>query len=89
VSEIKRTLTFVIIEHDMRFLFRLAERINVIHWGQVIAQGTPDALRDEGNVVFLCVHPNEPFHLEILREACERYLFVNRGTVAELADFER
>ena len=46
VSEIKRTLTLVIIEHDMRFLFRLADHINVIHWGQVIARGTPDALRD-------------------------------------------
>ena len=45
-------------------------------------------LRDEGNVVFLCVHPNEPFHLEILREACERFLFVHRGTVVEFADFE-
>jgi branched-chain amino acid transport system ATP-binding protein len=33
------------IEHDMRFLFRLAERIHVIHWGQVIASGTPDELR--------------------------------------------
>jgi branched-chain amino acid transport system ATP-binding protein len=46
VSEIKRTLTLVLIEHDMRFLFRLADQINVIHWGQVIARGTPDALRD-------------------------------------------
>jgi ABC-type multidrug transport system ATPase subunit len=45
-------------------------------------------LRDEGNVVFLCVHPNEPFHLEILREACQRYLFVNRGTVTQIADFD-
>jgi ABC-type branched-subunit amino acid transport system ATPase component len=45
-------------------------------------------LRDGGNVVFLCVHPNEPFHLEILREACRRFLFVNRGTVAQLADFD-
>jgi ABC-type multidrug transport system ATPase subunit len=45
-------------------------------------------LRDEGNVVFLCVHPNEPFHLEILREVCGRFLFVNRGTVAELPDFD-
>jgi ABC-type branched-subunit amino acid transport system ATPase component len=45
-------------------------------------------LRDEGNVVFLCVHPNEPFHLEILRQACERYLFVDRGTVTQLAHFE-
>ena len=46
MQEIKRTLTLVIIEHDMRFLFRLADFINVIHWGQVIARGTPDALRD-------------------------------------------
>ena len=30
----------------MRFLFGLADRISVIHWGQVIARGTPDELRD-------------------------------------------
>jgi branched-chain amino acid transport system ATP-binding protein len=35
----------VVIEHDMRFLFSLADRISVIHWGQVIAEGTPDELR--------------------------------------------
>jgi branched-chain amino acid transport system ATP-binding protein len=45
IAELKRQLTIVIIEHDMNFLFRLADRISVIHWGQVIAQGTPDALR--------------------------------------------
>ena len=45
-------------------------------------------LRDEGSVVFLCVHPNEPFHLEILREACDRFLFVNRGSVAQFPDFD-
>jgi ABC-type multidrug transport system ATPase subunit len=45
-------------------------------------------LRDEGNVVFLCVHPNERFHLEILREVCQRFLFVNRGSVGEFAGFD-
>ncbi len=45
VAELKRDHTIVIIEHDMRFLFRLADRISVIHWGQVIAEGTPDQLR--------------------------------------------
>lgn len=45
VAELKRQLTIVIIEHDMRFLFRLADRVSVLHWGQVIAQGTPDELR--------------------------------------------
>jgi branched-chain amino acid transport system ATP-binding protein len=38
--------SIVIIEHDMRFLFGLADRISVIHWGQVIAEGSPEALRD-------------------------------------------
>lgn len=46
VRELKRQLTLVIIEHDMGFLFGLADRINVIHWGQVIARGTPAELRD-------------------------------------------
>lgn len=44
VAELKRQLTIVIIEHDMGFLFKLADRISVIHWGQVIAQGTPAQL---------------------------------------------
>jgi branched-chain amino acid transport system ATP-binding protein len=30
----------------MHVLFSLADRISVIHWGQVIAQGKPDALRE-------------------------------------------
>jgi branched-chain amino acid transport system ATP-binding protein len=45
VKTLKRQLTIVIIEHDMKFLFSLAEQISVIHWGQVIAQGSPDELR--------------------------------------------
>ena len=45
VQELKRTYTMIIIEHDMKFLFDLADRISVIHWGQVIAEGTPDELR--------------------------------------------
>jgi branched-chain amino acid transport system ATP-binding protein len=46
VAELKRQLTIVIIEHDMQFLFSLADKVSVIHWGQVIAQGTPDQLRE-------------------------------------------
>jgi len=45
VEELRENLTIVIIEHDMNFLFRLADRISVIHWGQVVAQGTPNELR--------------------------------------------
>jgi branched-chain amino acid transport system ATP-binding protein len=46
IEALHTNLTIVIIEHDMNFLFRLADRISVIHWGQVIAQGTPAELRD-------------------------------------------
>ena len=45
VAGLKRSLTLVVIEHDMRFLFGLADTLHVIHWGQVIASGTPAALR--------------------------------------------
>ncbi len=44
-------------------------------------------LRDEGRLVFLCVHPNERFHLEILEEICERFIFVQKGTVTPIATF--
>jgi branched-chain amino acid transport system ATP-binding protein len=45
VRELKGTLTLVVIEHDMRFLFSLADHVTVIHWGQIIARGTPAELR--------------------------------------------
>ena len=45
VRRLKGKLAIVAIEHDMEFLFGLADEISVIHWGQVIAHGTPDALR--------------------------------------------
>lgn len=45
VAELKRQLTIVIIEHDMQFLFKLADEVSVIHWGQVIAHGTPEQLK--------------------------------------------
>ncbi len=41
----------------------------------------------EGRLVVLCVHPNEPFHLEIIREICGRFFFVENGGVTDLPDF--
>ena len=45
VRDLKREYSIVVIEHDMQFLFGLADVISVIHWGQVIARGSPDELR--------------------------------------------
>jgi branched-chain amino acid transport system ATP-binding protein len=44
IGELKRHFTIVMIEHDMDFLFSLADQVSVIHWGQVIAEGTPAEL---------------------------------------------
>ena len=44
--KLKGTLTMIVIEHDMSFLFALADRISVLHWGQVIARGTPAQLQE-------------------------------------------
>ena len=45
-------------------------------------------LRAECRLVFLCVHPNEPFHLEILQEICERFIFVQNGRLTEASSFD-
>lgn len=45
VRRLKGQVTLVVIEHDMEFLFSLADDISVIHWGQVIAHGSPAELR--------------------------------------------
>jgi ABC-type multidrug transport system ATPase subunit len=45
-------------------------------------------LRESGRVVFLCVHPYEQFHIDIMRKNCERFLFVSKGQVAELANYQ-
>ena len=39
-------------------------------------------LRAEGKLVFVCLHPQEPYHVELLEELCERFNFVQRGRLA-------
>jgi branched-chain amino acid transport system permease protein len=41
LKNIRRGRTMVIVEHDMDALFELAERITVLHEGQLLAEGTP------------------------------------------------
>jgi len=45
-------------------------------------------LRREGRLVFLCVHPNEAFHVQILRETCERFIFVQQGQVSQAPTYD-
>jgi branched-chain amino acid transport system ATP-binding protein len=43
--------TFVVIEHNMEFVMSLCSRILVLAEGQIIAEGTPDAVRREPKVI--------------------------------------
>jgi ABC-type multidrug transport system ATPase subunit len=45
-------------------------------------------LRAEGRVVFLCLHPTERYHLEILKEVCERFVFVDKGRISVHPNFD-
>ena len=44
-------------------------------------------LRGENRLVLVCLHPTAAYQLEILKEICERFLFVSDGGVAEYAHF--
>ena len=44
-------------------------------------------LRAEGRLVVLCMHPTAAWHLEILAEIAEQFLFVADGGVTRKADF--
>ncbi len=45
-----RKLTIVLIEHDMRVIFHLADRIMVLAEGAVLAEGTPDEIAANADV---------------------------------------
>lgn len=45
-------------------------------------------LKDEGHLVFVCLHPTATFQLDILEEICERFLFVSGGQVLAYDDFD-
>jgi len=50
VQRLAEALTIVVIEHDMDFVLSLSHHIAVLHRGTVIAEGPPEAIRDNPEV---------------------------------------
>jgi ABC-type branched-subunit amino acid transport system ATPase component len=50
IASLERTLTIVIVEHDMDVVFRLADRVSVLHEGRVIADGSAEEIRGDVRV---------------------------------------
>ena len=46
-----RGYTVLLIEHDMRFVMGLCSRVGVLNFGRIIADGTPDAVRNDPRVI--------------------------------------
>jgi branched-chain amino acid transport system ATP-binding protein len=51
VRRIAKNLTILIVEHDMQVVMKLANRITVLHYGEVLAEGTPAEIQRNPKVL--------------------------------------
>jgi branched-chain amino acid transport system ATP-binding protein len=56
----KRGYSVFMIEHDMRFVMGLCERIAVLNFGKIIAEGTPDQIKNNPEVIEAYLGQEEP-----------------------------
>ena len=47
----EKNLTILIVEHDMEVVMELADRITVLHYGTILAEGTPEEIQQNPKVL--------------------------------------
>src|SRR2546427_7909386 len=50
IQELGAGRTIVLVEHKMKVVMKISDRVTVLHQGQVLADGTPDEIRANGRV---------------------------------------
>ena len=50
VRDIAKDLTILIVEHDMQVVMELCHNITVLHYGEILAQGTPEEIQRDAKV---------------------------------------
>jgi branched-chain amino acid transport system ATP-binding protein len=51
VHRIAKDLTILIVEHDMEVVMELCDRITVLHYGEILAEGTPEEIQQNPRVL--------------------------------------
>jgi len=51
VRRIAKNLTILIVEHDMQVVMELCQRITVLHYGAILAEGTPEQIQNNPKVL--------------------------------------
>ena len=51
IRRIAKDLTILIVEHDMEVVMELCDRITVLHYGRILAEGTPEEIQANPRVL--------------------------------------